>query len=164
MGTVTNFIVVAIGFCTIGIGVYVHKRRALFISLLSIGVLLCAYPFVGHQIATRDAYPWKIVVHREINYSDEPEVIFVSGIEWITDYERLKKQRGHVRSLLLNHDRTGKEWDVKGYIPISIAADVMYGNREFRVTRNLRGMKAGSYTFTLIFDENDVGSWVVEEQ
>ena len=163
MGIAINFVSVALGFGSIGIGVFVRRKKVLFVSFLCLGLLLIAYPFVADHVATRDAFEWKIVVHREINYSHEPKVIFVSDIEWITDYERIKRKRGDVRSLLLSKDTTDKEWDVKGYIPVSIAADIMYGSEEYKVTRNLRGMEPGSYTFTLTFDEDDRGRWAVEK-
>ena len=123
-----------------------------------------AYPFIDNHISTLKAYEWKIVVYRNINYSHDPKIIFVRNIQWITDYETITRRRGAVSSLLLNNNKTGKEWNVKGYIPISIEADIAYGSDKYKLTKIFYGMEAGSYTFTLTFDENDRGSWTIKKE
>ena len=162
MGTAINFMLVLLGFCSLSIGIFVYKKKALFVLFLSLGLLLVAYPFIDNHISTLNAYEWNIVVYRKINYSHNPKIIFVRDIQWITDYEKIKRRRGEVRSLLLDKDTTGKEWNVKGYIPISIQADIVYGSDKYKITRNFDGVEAGSYTFTLIFDENDSGRWSIK--
>ena len=161
VGTAINFILVMLGFCSVSIGVFVFKKKKLFIVFMSVGLVLFAYPFVMHKIYTRDAYNWNIVVHRETDDPQDARVIFVRDIEWITDYEKLKRQRGDVRSFFLDEDTTEKEFVVKGFVPLSIEADIVYGPDQKTIYRDLEGLKAGSYTFTLTFDENDRGSWSV---
>ena len=163
MVTAINFILVILGFCSFSIGIFVYKKKALFVLFLSLGLLMFAYPFIDDHISTLDAYEWKIVVYRKINYSHDPKIIFVRNIQWITDYETIKRRRGEVSSFLLKKNITGKEWDVKGYIPISIDADIVYGSDKYKLIKNFYGMEAGSYTFTLTFDEDDRGSWVIKK-
>ena len=163
MGPATNFILVSIGFCSLSIGIFLYKKRVLFISFLSLGLVLLVSPFVLHAYLTRDAYPWKIVVEREMDSSREPRVFFIEKIEWVTDYEQLKRRRGHVGSLVMDEDRTRKEWNIKGYIPLSIQAFILYGSEEHSIYRDLEGSEAGSYTFTLTFDVNDRGTWNIEK-
>jgi hypothetical protein len=163
MVSATNFLIVVLGTCSITIGAFVFRKRKLFVLLVSLGILMLAYPFVRHHVLTRDAYEWTIIVHRELGDSQEHKPIFIDSIEWITDYEKLKKQRRSVGSFMLNKDKTGKEWKAKGYIPVAISADVLYGRIDFKITRNLAEMDPGRYTFTLTFDENDVGIWAVSQ-
>ena len=163
MLTATNFLLVLSGFISICVGVVLYKKRALLVTFLCIGLLLAAYPFVDHYIATRGAYDWTIVVDRTINRSGDTKVIFIRSIQWITDYESINGWRGETRSALLNEDKTNKEWHVKGYKPISIVANILYGASKYRISRNFRSLDAGSYTFALTFDENDVGTWSIEE-
>ena len=161
MLTATNFILVGIGFISICAGVIFQKKRVLLILFLFVGLLSISYPFVHNYIATRDAYEWKIIVYREIDNSRDPKVIFIRDIEWVTDYERIKGRRGSVRSFFFRRETIRKEFDVKGYIPVSIAANVLYGANDFHITRIMGPVEPGSYTFTLFFDENDRGSWTV---
>ncbi len=163
MGTATNFILVILGFCSFSIGIFVYKRKKLLVLFLSLGLLMSAYPFIDNYISTLKAYEWTIMVYRKIDYFHDPKVIFVRSIQWITDYDRIKRRRGEVRSLLLNNDTTEKEWRVKGYIPVSIEADIIYGSDNYKIVKNFGEMEAGSYTFTLFFDEDDRGSWAIEQ-
>ena len=163
MGQATNFILVVLGFCSLSAGIFLYKKRTLFISFLALGLVFLVSPFALNLYLTRSAHPWTIVVQREIDSSREPRVFFLQKIEWITDYEQLGGRRGHVGSLLLDEDLTRKEWRVKGYIPISIEAFILYGSDEYSIFRSLDGLEAGSYTFTLSFDVNDSGTWSIEK-
>lgn len=159
MGSSINFVSIALALCSFSIGIFLHKKKKLFFLLLSLGLLFVAFPFVNHQILTRGAYEWKIVVLRHTENTDDPRIIFIRDIEWITDYEKLKKKRGRVGSLLLDKDTTGKEWDVKGFIPLYIKANILIGSDNISITRTFKDMPAGSYTFTLTFNEKNRGSW-----
>ena len=163
MGSTIGLVSIVMAGVCVAVGIFVFKRKKLFVLLLSLGMLLFAFPFVRNYALTRDGYEWTIVVQREIGNSTDPEVIFVSDIEWITDYEKLKRRRGDVGSLLLDKDTTGKVWHVKGYIPLSIRAEVLYGNSTRKISRSFRDLEAGSYTFTLTFNEDDRGTWAIEK-
>ena len=162
MGSTIHLISIVLGFTSILMGVFSRKKKWLFYSLVALGIILCAYPFVNYSLLTGDSYEWKIVVNRELDTSGEPKIIFVQDIEWITDYRVLKRRRGYVYSLLLDEDTTHKVWKVRGYIPVAIDADIIYGAGEYTITRNFNELPPGSYTFTLTFDENDVGMWSFE--
>ena len=162
MGSITHLISIVLGFVSVLIGVFSRKKKWLFYPLIALGIILCAYPFINYSLLTGDAYDWKIVVSRELDAAGDPKVIFIQDIEWITDYRILKKRRGYVRSLLLDEDTTRKVWKVHGYIPVAIDADIIYGTGKYTITRNFSGLPPGSYTFTLKFDENDVGMWSIE--
>ena len=157
-----NITFVVLAFVSVCMGIIFSKRKKLLISFVLIGLFLIAAPFARFRILTSDAYDWTIVVERKIDASKGPKVIYIDQIEWITDYEKLKRQRGHTRSYLLNDKSTGKVWNVKGYIPLSIKAKIGYGQSQHTVSKVFRGLEAGSYTFTLTFDENGIGSWALE--
>ena len=161
MDSAINFIIVALGFCSVVVGVIFLKRKKLLFLFVSIGLLMFAFPFVRNAVLTKDAYKWTIVVQRTLTDSGDPKVIFIDDIQWVTDYEKLKLRRGKVGSVLLNGKKTGKVWNVKGYVPLSIAANIVYGRDQIQIWKGLEGMEAGSYTFTLTFDENDRGKWTV---
>ena len=163
MGSTIGIVSMVLAGICVAVGIYVFKRKPLFITFLALGALFFALPFVRYAVLTRDAYEWTIVVQRELGDATDPEVIFISDIEWITDYEELKRIRGRVGSLLLDADTTGKTWKVKGYIPLSIRAEIMYGSDEFGISRTFSELEAGSYTFTLSFAENDRGRWDIEK-
>jgi hypothetical protein len=158
----TNFVLVAIGFVSLSVGVIVYKKRKLFVLFVALGLVLFTVPFVRHWYYTRDAYEWTIAVERDVAEAGDPETIFIERIEWITDYEVLKRQRGDVRSLILNEETTSKEWNVRGFTPVAIRAEVLAGSNEFAVTRNFTDLDPGRYTFTLEFDEQDVPRWQIE--
>lgn len=162
MTTATNFILVAVGFLSVSIGVFLYRRRTLFVLFIVIGLLLFTIPFVRNWYLTRDAYEWKIVVERSITESGEPSAIVVQEIEWITSYENLARQRGRVRSLVLDQDTTRGEWRVRGFEPIAIRAEILYGSDEIALTRNFKALDPGEYTFTLSFDENGIGRWHID--
>ena len=65
--------------------------------------------------------------------------------------------------MLLNDKTTAKVWDVKGYIPLSIEAKIVYGRDQYTIYKMFNGLKAGSYTFTLTFNEQDYGNWAIEQ-
>jgi len=158
----TSFILVAIGFVSVSVGIILYRKRTLLILFVALGLALFAVPFALHAYYTRDAYEWTIVVERDVAEMDDPRVVFIQQIEWITDYEELKRQRGRVRSLILDEETTRKVWHVKGYEPVAIRAEVLAGSDEIGITRNFSGIGPGGYTFTLSFDENDVGTWSIE--
>jgi len=162
VASATNIILVALGFASVSAAVVFSRRRPLLVAFVSLGAVFFAAPFALHWYLTRDAYEWTIVVEREVDESADQRVIFVERIEWITDYEALKRQRGHVRSLLLDDDTTRKVWQVKGYVPVSIRAELLVGSSEVVFTRNFRDRGPGSYTFVLTIDENDFGAWSIE--
>jgi hypothetical protein len=163
MGSTVGLVsMVAAGVCA-AIGIFLFRRKKLFALLLGLAALFLALPFVRYAVLTRDAYDWTIVVRREMPGDSDARVIYIREIQWITDYEILKRVRGDVGSLLLNKDRTGKTWTAKGYIPLSIRADVLYGSDNAAISRSFSGLEAGSYTFTLTFDENDSGSWDIRQ-
>jgi hypothetical protein len=155
---------VAIAFVSIVLGVVFFKKKTLFVVFISIGILLIAFPFVRHFVLTRDAYDWTIVVRRVPPSGRDPRVLFISDIEWITDYEKLKRQRGDVRSYVMAEDTTEKVWNAKGYIPLYIVVDILYGSSTMKIGRNFDGLEAGSYTFTFTFDEEKYrGTWDIEK-
>ena len=162
MGSIAHPISIVLGFASILIGFFTREKKWFLYSFVALGIILCAYPFINYTLLTGDSYEWKIVVNRELDASGEPEVIYIQDIEWITDYRVLKKWRGYVRSLLLNENTTRKVWTVRGYIPVAIDADILYGTGEYMITRNFGGLPPGSYTFTLTFDKNDMGMWSIE--
>jgi hypothetical protein len=162
MEPTTSVILVAAGFVVISAAIFLKKYRIVFISLLSAAFILFAAPFYLHWYYTRDAYEWKIVVERDLGDIEDPEVIYIDRIEWITDYEVLKRQRHHVGSLILDDETTYKEWRAKGYIPVGIRASILFGSNEVGVSRSFNNLGAGSYLLTLKFNENDVGIWSIE--
>lgn len=155
----TNIILVALAFLSVSTGVLLHKKRRFLLAFIAIGVLLFIAPFVLHRYHTRNAYEWTIVAERTVEGTDDPQVIFIHRIEWITNYEVLTRQRGHVRSVSLDGDTVRKVWHVRGYEPVAIRAEIVYGHDEIALTRNFSGLEPGAYTFTLAFDVNDEGSW-----
>jgi hypothetical protein len=156
-----NFVFVALGFCSVSVGIFLSKRKKLFFPLLALGLVLFMMPFARIAILTSNAYDWTIIVNREFSDTQEPKVIFVRDIEWVTDYEKLKRRRGDLRPFFLNEETTGKERHAKGYIPLAIEAHIVYGSLQYNIYRDLRGLEAGSYTFILTFNEKDVGTWDV---
>jgi len=164
MGSATHFVSIALALVAFAAAAFLFKRKAFFVLFLVLGALLVAFPFVNTAVATSGAYEWKIVVQREIAEGSDPTVIFIQDIEWITEYPRIERHRDDVRSLILDEDTVGKEWDAKGYIPLSIRAEILYGSNNIGVTRTFRELAPGSYTFTLTFNENDQGSWTVEKR
>lgn len=155
----TNAILVAAGFISIAIGVFFHRKRNFLIACIAVAVVLLVAPFVRYWSLTRDAYDWTIVVERDLGTVENPRGIFVDRIEWITDYERLKRQRGHVGSLPLNSETIRKVWHVKGYIPVEIRVVMLIGSDTVGITRMLSDLPPGEYTFTLTIDPQDVPHW-----
>ena len=156
-----NIILFGLGFLSVCAAVILRERRTLLNILIAVALLFLVAPFVRQAYLTRDAYEWTVVAERTLGDAEEQRVIYVQRIEWITDYEVLKRQRGHVRSLVLDDETTRGEWTVKGYVPVQIRAEILYRSYEYVITRNYPDLEPGSYVFTLSFDEEDVGRWDV---